>query len=128
MMLIRSVISTVCLVLIATCFWMVQASEPPATDASAKPLRMAQSPPLQKPSPAQVNNPVDEPDAAVSDKGNLPPGDVSPVLRLDTGGPRSYVSGLAFSPDGATLYACGWDKAVQVWNRNRNGKYEYSQG
>lgn len=58
----------------------------------------------------------------------LPPGDTSPRLRLETGGPRSYVSGLGFSPDGKHLYATGWDKAVQVWNQGDDGKYEFSPG
>ncbi|WP_010585378.1 WD40 repeat domain-containing protein [Schlesneria paludicola] len=57
----------------------------------------------------------------------LPPGDTSPVLRLETNGPRSYVSGLAFSPDGQHLYATGWDKAVQVWNLQKD-HYAYSSG
>ena len=44
----------------------------------------------------------------------LPPGDATPLLRLETNGPRNYIAGLAFSPDGKHLYAAGWDKAVQV--------------
>src|SRR6476620_4429867 len=39
-----------------------------------------------------------------------------PVLRLEAGGPTSYVTSVAFSPDGRTLYAGSWDKAVYVWN------------
>ena len=35
----------------------------------------------------------------------LPPGDQTPVLRLETGGARSNVNSLAFSPDGRYLYA-----------------------
>jgi len=58
----------------------------------------------------------------------LPPGDETPVLRLETGGPRSYISGLAFGPDGQQLYAVGWDKAVQVWNRNQDGQYHFNPG
>src|SRR5262245_15987500 len=38
-----------------------------------------------------------------------------PVLRLQPGGPTSYVTGLAFSPDGSRLYEAGWDKVVRVW-------------
>lgn len=68
------------------------------------------------------------PGAVHADEAVLPPGDTAPVLRLETGGPRSYVSGLAFSPDGQQLYATGWDKAVQVWNRNAAGLLEYSAG
>lgn len=58
----------------------------------------------------------------------LPPGETSPVLRLETGGPRSYISGVAFSPDGQHLYATGWDKAVQVWNLRDGQQFEYSSG
>ncbi|QDT55803.1 WD domain, G-beta repeat [Caulifigura coniformis] len=56
----------------------------------------------------------------------LPPGDKTPHLRLETGGPRSYVSGLAFSRDGNTLYASGWDKAVLVWNQAADGRFEFT--
>jgi hypothetical protein len=38
-----------------------------------------------------------------------------PHLRLEAGGPTSYVTALAFSPDGRTLYAGSWDKIVRVW-------------
>ncbi len=56
----------------------------------------------------------------------LPPGDQTPVLRLETGGARSNVNSLAFSPDGRHLYAAGWDKLVQVWNLNQEGRFEYN--
>lgn len=56
----------------------------------------------------------------------LPPGDQTPVLRLEAGGPSSNVNSLGFSPDGQYLYAAGWDKLVQVWNRNDAGNYEYN--
>ena len=56
----------------------------------------------------------------------LPPGDQTPVLRLETGGARSNVNSLAFSPDGRYLYAAGWDKLVQVWNLNQDGRFEYN--
>src|SRR5436190_2578810 len=46
----------------------------------------------------------------------LPPGDKEPVLRLEAGGPTGFVTALAFSPDGKTLYAAGFDKVVRVWN------------
>ena len=79
--------------------------------------------------PGKINPLATAPVAeAAPDEPVLPPGDISPVLRLETGGPRSYVSGVTFSPDGSSLYACGWDKAVQVWNRKRDGQYEYSPG
>ena len=81
------------------------------------------------PKPEKVAPPAAKPiTEVVPDEPILPPGDTSPVLRLETGGPRSYVSGLAFSPDGSSLYACGWDKAVQVWNRMADSQYEYSPG
>jgi len=38
-----------------------------------------------------------------------------PLLRLEAGGPTGYVTALAFSPDGKTLYAGSWDKTVYVW-------------
>lgn len=63
-----------------------------------------------------------------ADEPLLPPGDTSPLLRLETSGPRNYVSGLAFSPDGRQLYATGWDKAVQVWNLREDRQYVYSSG
>ena len=53
----------------------------------------------------------------------LPPGDKEPVLRLEAGGPTSYVTALAFSPDGKTLYAAGWDKVVRVWTLNAEGRF-----
>ena len=37
----------------------------------------------------------------------LPPGDKEPLLRLEAGGPTSFVTALAFSPDGKQLYAGG---------------------
>ena len=81
------------------------------------------------PKPEKVAPPAVEPVVEPApDEPVLPPGDTAPLLRLETGGPRSYVSGLAFSPDGSSLYACGWDKAIQVWNRMANGQYEYSPG
>ncbi|HEX5272166.1 MAG TPA: hypothetical protein VFW33_16835, partial [Gemmataceae bacterium] len=44
-----------------------------------------------------------------------PPGGKDPVLRLEGGGPTALVTSLAFSPDGKTLYAAGFDKVVRVW-------------
>jgi WD40 repeat protein len=42
-------------------------------------------------------------------------GDKEPLLCLQTGGPTALVTALAFSPDGKTLYATGFDKVVRVW-------------
>jgi WD40 repeat protein len=42
-------------------------------------------------------------------------GDNDPQLRLETGGPTSAVTALAFSPTGDTLYVGGWDKVVRTW-------------
>jgi len=38
-----------------------------------------------------------------------------PILRLNAGGPVSFVTSLAFSPDGKVLYAAGRDKVVHAW-------------
>jgi WD40 repeat protein len=45
------------------------------------------------------------------------------VLRLDAGGPTAFVTALAFSPDGRTLYAAGWDKVVHVWTLDGEGRF-----
>src|SRR5262249_43145169 len=55
-----------------------------------------------------------------------PPGDKEPVLRIDPGGPASFVTALAFSPDGKTLYAGGWDKVIRTWTRKAKGALEPS--
>jgi WD40 repeat protein len=47
--------------------------------------------------------------------------DAPPVLRLDGGGPTSYVASLAFAPDGQTLYAAGFDKLVRAWEARNDG-------
>ncbi|MFN4257919.1 MAG: hypothetical protein ACK4RK_01375 [Gemmataceae bacterium] len=39
-----------------------------------------------------------------------------PVLRLDADGPTAQVTAVAFSPDGKTLYAAGYDKVIRMWN------------
>ena len=52
---------------------------------------------------------------ALAQADDVPPGDENPVLRVKSGGPTSLVTSLAFSPDGKTLYAGGWDKVVHVW-------------
>jgi WD40 repeat protein len=60
-------------------------------------------------------------------KADVAPGDTNPLLRVEAGGPTSLVTALAFSPDGQTLYAAGWDKVVRVWTRDgRTGQWEES--
>src|SRR5947209_4387788 len=49
----------------------------------------------------------------------LPAEDKEPVLHLEPGGPTSYVTAVAFSPTGDTLYAAGFDKVVRVWQRDK---------
>jgi WD40 repeat protein len=57
----------------------------------------------------------------------LAPGEKEPLLRLEAGGPTSYVSALAFSTDGVLLYAAGWDKVVRVWRRDARGTFAQEQ-
>ncbi|MFL5246146.1 MAG: WD40 repeat domain-containing protein [Gemmataceae bacterium] len=50
-----------------------------------------------------------------------------PVLRVEAGGPTAFVTSLAFSPDGKTLYAAGFDKIVRVWTLDpRTHRFELS--
>jgi WD40 repeat protein len=59
----------------------------------------------------------------------LPVGDEEPLLRLEPGGPSAFVTSLAFSPDGKTLYAGGFDKVVRVWKLNeQKGEFEIDKG
>jgi WD40 repeat protein len=51
------------------------------------------------------------------------PGEKEPLLRLEGGGPTAHVTALAFSPDGKTLYAAGWDKVVRAWTLNARGEF-----
>src|SRR4051794_35206957 len=57
-----------------------------------------------------------------------PPAANKPLLRLEAQGPTSNVTSLAFSPDGDTLYAAGFDKVVRVWGRNsKTGLFELDE-
>ena len=44
-----------------------------------------------------------------------PPPDRDPILCVEAGGPTAFVTALAFTPDGKTLYAAGFDKVVRAW-------------
>ncbi|HZV07139.1 MAG TPA: hypothetical protein VE999_18805, partial [Gemmataceae bacterium] len=55
-----------------------------------------------------------------------PPADKEPLLRVDPGGPAAFVTALAFSPDGKSLYAGGWDKVIRVWTQNDKGEFQLS--
>ena len=41
--------------------------------------------------------------AAAADNADVPPGDKTPLLRLEAGGPTAFVTALAFSPDGREI-------------------------
>src|SRR5437660_984558 len=52
------------------------------------------------------------------------PEEPAPLLQLEAGGPTAYVTALAFSPDGKTLYAAGFDKVMRVWKLDeQNGQF-----
>jgi WD40 repeat protein len=53
----------------------------------------------------------------------LAPLQKEPLLRVETGGPTAFVTGLAFSPDGKKLYAAGLDKVVRVWMKDKDDRF-----
>ncbi len=55
-----------------------------------------------------------------------PPATRVPILRLDAEGPVSQITSLLLSPDGKTLYAAGWDKAVYAWTLDGEGKFQFA--
>src|SRR5262249_61611997 len=59
----------------------------------------------------------------VSAQPAAPPGGKEPLLRLEAGGPTSFVSATVMSSDGKTLYAAGFDQVVRVWKLNNQGQW-----
>ena len=51
--------------------------------------------------------------AAGADQKDL----AGPILQIHGGGPAGHITSVRFSPNGETLYAGGWDKAVWVWRK-----------
>lgn len=54
-------------------------------------------------------------------KFDVPVGERAPVLRIEAQGATALVTGLAFAPDGKTLYVAGQDKVIRVWTREGRG-------
>lgn len=52
-----------------------------------------------------------------------PPQGQASVLRVEAQGPTAYVTSIALSSDGKTLYAGGYDKVVRVW-KLREGQFQ----
>jgi WD40 repeat protein len=53
----------------------------------------------------------------------IAPGQKEPILRVQAGGPTSYVRALAASPDGKTFYVGGYDKVVRVYTLGNGGEF-----
>jgi WD40 repeat protein/5-hydroxyisourate hydrolase-like protein (transthyretin family) len=47
-----------------------------------------------------------------------------PILRIDTGGHSSFVTSLAWHPNGRELWSASWDKTVRLWRLNDNEVFE----
>lgn len=56
-------------------------------------------------------------------KPDIAPGQKEPILRVQAGGPTSYVRALAASPDGKTFYVGGYDKVVRVYTLGNDGRF-----
>lgn len=53
-----------------------------------------------------------------------PPGGKEPILRLEAGGPTSFVNALAMTEDGSRIYAAGNDQVVRSWSRTPGGEWK----
>ncbi|MCO6456713.1 MAG: hypothetical protein J5I93_15550 [Pirellulaceae bacterium] len=51
-------------------------------------------------------------------------GGPQPILRVDPGGPSSFVTSLAFGPQAQTLFAAGWDKLTRAWTVDDQQRFE----
>lgn len=92
------------------------ADDPFAPDPAAKPQAVD-----------RANNPVGEDATPVeSEKIAFSAAAMSPpILRLNPRGPQARSVAIAFSPDGKTLYAAGYDKVINVWHFGRTADDEY---
>src|SRR5262245_58700849 len=61
--------------------------------------------------------------AAAAAPAQAPAAKKEPLFRLEAGGPTSFVNAIAFSSDGNTLYAAGYDKVVRVWKVKPDGTF-----
>ena len=46
-----------------------------------------------------------------------------PILRIETWGHSSFITSLAWHPNGRELWSAGWDKIVRVWRRTDQGTF-----